>query len=117
MLSRWFGIKNVWKGYGRKSSGSFEFYVRMLLPRYYHMWQVWHSSKCSCHREAGLWGSKGISEGGMLKGKITSRHPFPDTLHKRVLRRLKKKGLQKKDRYGLFAYVDHVTSSLHQVRV
>ena len=107
-LTRWFGVKSLWKGYGRKSSASFEFYVSTMLPRYHRMWKAWHGATDSCHQQVGLWGARGITNGGMMKGKVTSKHPFPESVYRMG---------GGKDVYGLFAYLKHTSNALSQVCV
>ena len=109
VLTRWFGVQNIWKGYGRKSSGSFDFWVQRLLPRYYNMWQAWYGASGSCHQLTGLWGARGIT-GDMPKGRVTNKCPNPirrgQTQHRRK---------RKKDVYGIFAYLQHATKAINQV--
>ena len=111
VVSRWFGVSSNWKGYGRNTCGSFEFWVRTLLPRYHNMWKIWFGSANSCHKHAGLWGSGGIGEGRMLKSRVLSKTPFPRCVH----RRYRGRGRKKVDVYSLLAYLKHACDAVNQV--
>ena len=81
------------------------------------MWRVWYNATdaCgapACHQQAGLWGARGISA-GMMKGKVTSKHTFPKSVHTRVRKRYN----DMTDVYGLFAYLKHAGKALSQVCV